>query len=200
MLESGESNRTKSTTLRERVNEEGQRNKLKTLKNGFAGLVVVGALFLSFAPESIWHSASVTQVSERKESGGFTLPDLEGGAWSLEAQRGKVVLVNYWATWCPLCRAETPALVRLADEFKAKGFEVVGILLDEDTNLIRPFVDEYKVSYPILLPSNAPNLSLIIEVLPTTVLYDRQGRMAKRYVGAASESTFRADIESLLHE
>ncbi len=173
---------------------------MKTLKNGIAGLIVVGVLFLSFAPDSIWHSPSVTQVSERKESGGFTLPDLEGNAWSLEAQRGKVVLVNYWATWCPPCRAETPALVRLAGEYKARGFEVVGISLDEDTNLIRPFADEYKVSYPILLPSNTTNLSLLIEALPTTLLYDRQGRIAKRYVGAASESTFRADIESLLHE
>ena len=180
--------------------DEGQQNRFKTLKNGFAGLVVVGALFLSFAPESIWHGASVVPVSERKESGGFTLSDLEGNAWSLEAQRGKVVLVNYWATWCPPCRAETPALVRLADEYKAKGFEVVGISLDEDTNLIRPFVDEYKISYPILLPTNATNLSLMIEALPTTMLYDRQGRRAKRYVGAASESTFRADIEALLKE
>lgn len=181
-------------------NDEGRRNKLKALKNGVAGLVVVGALFLSFAPESIWRGTIVAPVSERKESGSFTLSDLEGNAWSLEAHRGKVVLVNYWATWCPPCHAETPALVRLASEYKARGFEVVGISVDEDRDLIRPFVDEYKISYPILLPTNAASLSLMIEALPTTVLYDRQGRMAKRFVGAALESTFRADIEALLSE
>jgi cytochrome c biogenesis protein CcmG, thiol:disulfide interchange protein DsbE len=110
------------------------------------------------------------------------------------------VLVNFWATWCPPCRAETPGLVRLANEYRSQGLEVVGISLDEDTGAIRPFIDDYQIPYPILLPSDQANLPLLVEVLPTTLLYDRQGRMAKRYVGGVAESIFKADVERLLAE
>ncbi len=181
------------------VNEPKGR-KRDILKNVLGGLVVVGVLFLGFAPDSVWQGGGVAPASERKTGGSFALPDLDGNLWRLDDHRGKAVLVNYWATWCPPCRVETPGLVRLANEYKSKGLEVVGISLDEDIAAIRPFVDEYKILYLILLPTDRTNLSLMVEVLPTTVLYDRQGRVAKRYTGAVSESIFRADVESLLRE
>ena len=174
--------------------------KLDALTKPLGLLVVIGVLFLGFAPDSIWHSGGVAPASERKANADFTLQDIDGKRWSLAEQRGRVVLVNYWATWCPPCREETPGLVRLANEYRGKGVEVAGISLDEDLAAVREFVAEYHISYPILLPSNAANLTTTIESIPVSLLYDRQGRLAKRYVGALSEANLRRDVEQLLAE
>lgn len=181
------------------VNELKGRTR-DVLKNALGGLVVIGALFLAFAPDSIWQGGAVLPVSERNAGASLALPDTTGNIWRLDAHRGEVVLVNYWATWCPPCRAETPGLVRLAEQYKQQGLVVVGVSLDEDTGVVRPFVEEYKVSYPILLPPDRAGLSEVVDSLPTSMLYDRQGRLAKRYEGAVSEATFRTDIEQLLAE
>jgi len=174
--------------------------KLDALTKPLGVIVVIGVLFLAFAPESIWHGGGVAPASARKATVDFTLQDIDGKRWSLAEQRGRVMLVNYWATWCPPCRQETPGLVRLATEYRGKGVEVVGITLDEDLTAVREFVAEYHVSYPILLPSNASNLTTMIESIPVTLLHDRQGRVAKRYVGAVAEATLKRDVEQLLAE
>lgn len=174
--------------------------KLDALTKPLGVIVVIGVLFLAFAPESIWHGGGVAPASGRKASVDFTLQDIDGKSWSLAEQRGRVMLVNYWATWCPPCRQETPGLVRLATKYRGKGVEVVGITLDEDLTAVREFVAEYHVSYPILFPSNASNLTTMIESIPVTLLHDRQGRVAKRYIGAVSETTLSRDVEQLLAE
>jgi len=174
--------------------------KLDALTKPLGVLVVVGVLFLGFAPESIWQGGGVAPASERKTTTDFTLEDIDGKSWSLAEQRGRVVLMNYWATWCPPCRQETPGLVRLANEYRGKGVEVAGVSLDEDLTAVREFVAEYHISYPILLPSNTSDLPTMIESIPVSLLYDRKGRLAKRYVGAVSEATFKRDIEQLLAE
>jgi len=174
--------------------------KLDALMKPLGVIVVIGVLFLGFAPESIWHSGGVAPASARKATADVTLQDIDGKRWSLAEQRGRVVLVNYRATWCPPCRQETAGLVRLANEYRGKGVEVVGISLDEDLTAVREFVAEYYISYSILCPSNASNLTTMIESIPVSLLYDRQGRMAKRYVGAVSEATFKRDVEQLLAE
>ena len=174
--------------------------KLDALTKPLGVIVVIGVLFLAFAPESIWQGGGVAPASGRKATVDFTLQDIDGKSWSLAEQRGRVMLVNYWATWCPPCRQETPGLVRLANEYQGKGVEVAGISLDENLAAVREFVAEYHISYPILLPSNAANLTTMIESIPVSLLYDRQGRLAKRYVGAVSEAAFKRDVEQLLAE
>lgn len=170
------------------------------LTSTFGGLVVVGLLFLVFAPETVWLSAGTEPVDRRRPLSELKLPDLGGREWKLSGQRGKVVLINIWATWCPPCREETPLLVRLSNGYKAKGLEVVGVSLDQGgKEVIEEFVAEYKVPYTILLP--APGSALArVEPIPTTILVDRQGRLAKKYVGALPESVVKADVESLLAE
>lgn len=83
---------------------------------------------------------------------------------------------------------------------KARGVEMVGVSMDEDISLIEPFVEKYQIKYPILLPGNDPNLSSGEMALPTTFLYDKDGRLAKKYTGMILESTLKSDIESLLVE
>lgn len=166
------------------------------------GILAIGAAMLFFfAPES-WWQFGVAPAEQRKAAGGnFTLPKVEGGAeWNFADYRGRVVVVNYWATWCPPCRVETPGLVSFADEYKTRGVETVGVSMDDDTSLIQPFVEKYRIKYPILLPGNDPNLGAGGMALPTTFLYDRSGKLAKKYTGIVLESTLKSDVEILLAE
>ncbi len=164
---------------------------------GFLAMMV--AILFFFAPES-WWQFGVSPTHERKNTANFTLAKIGGGEWNFAEQKGKVVVVNYWATWCPPCRVETPGLVNLADEYKSRGVEVVGVTMDENLNDVPPFVEKYQIKYPILTPGNDPHLSPVGISLPTTFLYDKSGRLAKKYTGIVLESTFKSDVEALLKE
>ena len=183
--ENGET--TKKPSLRKRV--------LEWL--GYLGLLAV--LLFFFAPES-WWQFGVSSVENRKAAAAFTLTDLNGSEWNFADQRGKVVVVNYWATWCPPCRVETPGLVSFADEYKSRGVEMVGVTVDEDLSLVPPFVESYKIKYPILKVGFDPNAGAGGMALPTTFLYDKNGKLAKKYTGIVLESTLKSDVEILLNE
>lgn len=130
----------------------------------------------------------------------LALSALDGSQWSLEEQRGSIVLLNFWATWCQPCRTEKPMLVKLAGEYKKSGLKIAGVALDEDgTELVKKFVDEYKIDYPTLIPpADSPLRS--IENLPNTLLIDREGRLVKKYVGAVPEKVLRTELDNLLSE
>ncbi|HVW83425.1 MAG TPA: TlpA disulfide reductase family protein [Bryobacteraceae bacterium] len=179
---------------------EARGSKLeKTLKHGVLALALV--LLAGISQEWIGQTGAVSPVSSRKAMPQLALRQLDGGVWKLDDHRGQVVLINFWATWCPPCRQETPGLVRLATEYRSKGLAVVGISMDEGgADTIRSFVNEFHMPYPIALPDSASPLVSSVESLPTTILVDRQGRGAKMYTGQVRESVFRDDVERLLAE
>ena len=186
------------------VNKGNPREKKPLRKHilEWLGFLAVAAVMLFFfAPES-WWQFGVAPVKQRKAAGvDFTLPILDGGEdWNFADQRGKVVVVNYWATWCPPCRIETPGLVNIANEYKSRGVVIIGVTMDENISDVPPFVEKYAIPYRILLPGNDPNLSSEGMALPTTFLYDKNGKLAKKYTGIVLESTLKSDIESLLAE
>jgi cytochrome c biogenesis protein CcmG/thiol:disulfide interchange protein DsbE len=118
--------------------------------------------------------------------------------WSLDKNRGNIVILNFWATWCGPCRTEIPYLVKIADEYKKRGVNVVGVSLDEPgSEIVKKFAAEHKINYPILFPDpDSPFWK--IENLPMTLLIDREGRLAAKYTGAVPENILRADIAKLL--
>lgn len=137
---------------------------------------------------------SVTAASKETEARldvGSTMPEysavsLDGSKFNLADHRGKVVLLNLWATWCGPCRYEIPELQSLHDRYKGKGFEVVGVSIDEGgAEAVREFVDEQKMTYPVVLDPEG-KLANIMEtsVLPTTVLLDRDGKVVWKKMGA----------------
>jgi peroxiredoxin len=133
----------------------------------------------------------------------FTLPTPDGGTYSLgERARGRVTLVNYWATWCPPCRRETTTLVRLYDRYRVRGLEVVGVSLDTDhpAESVARFAGEFGVTYPLALAADDPGIALLMGAVPVTVLLDRQGRMAKTITGPVDERALPDDVERLLGE
>ena len=160
-----------------------------------------GLMVLLFKPEAA--SSSSPPPDRRVAMPEFQAAGLDGHtAWKLSDHRGKVVLLNFWASWCPPCRMETPGLVRLAREYAGKGLEVAGVAMDDSDQLgaVRRFVSERQIPYPILLPPPGDPLAAKVESLPTTLLIDPQGRVAKTYYGAESENVFRQDIDRLLAE
>ncbi len=176
----------------------------KTFRQQFLewlGILAVGAVMLFFFAPDSWWQFGVSPIESRKTVNNFSLKTLnENEIWNFADQRGKVLVVNYWATWCPPCRFETPSLVKISNEYKSRGVEMVGVSVDENPSDIPPFIEEYKISYQILLPENDPNVGNEGLALPTTFLYDKQGKLAKKYTGIVLESTLRSDIEELLAE
>jgi cytochrome c biogenesis protein CcmG/thiol:disulfide interchange protein DsbE len=146
-------------------------------------------------------SGGIAPVSERRAMPVLVLTQLDGGTWRMEDHHGQVVLVNYWATWCGPCWEETPGLVRLSRELGPKGLAVVGVSIDEGSRAkVQQFVDEFKLPYPVAFPEAMSQMSRGMAGVPTTILVDRQGRVAKTYVGEVEERDFREDVRVLLGE
>ncbi len=161
----------------------------------------VGVAIYAFMPKGATTSGPVKAASARKPIPEFALPATSGGEWKFSENRGKVMLVNFWATWCPPCRRETPELVRIHHKYAGRGFSVVGISLDENPASVVPhFVEQFKMNYPVLYPTPDFGMAAEVESLPTTLLVDRQGRIARTYLGAVSEDMLAGDIEQLLQE
>jgi thiol-disulfide isomerase/thioredoxin len=112
-----------------------------------------------------------------RQEADFTLRDLEGTPWALKQLHGKVVLVNFWATWCPPCRKEMPDLEKLHQRFGPKGLVILAIS-DENSDKVTPYIAQGKYTYPILLdPGRAVNERFRIEGIPKSLVYDRTGRL-----------------------
>jgi peroxiredoxin len=127
-----------------------------------------------------------------REHADFTLNDLEGKPWSLQALHGKVVLVNFWATWCPPCRKEMPDLDKLYQEFKDQGILILAIS-DEDISKVQPFIAEHHYAYPILLdPGSKVHQTFRVEGIPKSFLYDRNGKLAAEAIDMRTRKQFLA--------
>lgn len=147
----------------------------------------------------VFTSVTVYAQGDRAPVPNITMTTLDGNDWSLKELTGKVVVLNFWATWCEPCRTEVPYLIKLQRELGSKGLAVAGVTLDEGTDVVKKFVAEYKVDYPILIPS-AGSPWTRLENTPTTLLVDREGRLAQKYIGAVPEDDLRRDAERLLAE
>lgn len=120
-----------------------------------------------------------------REVPNFRFTALDGTPMSLEDYRGSVVLLNFWASWCPPCRAEMPSMGRLAEELKAGDFTMIPINVQEPPALVRAFIEEYEVDFPVYLDEKAEAArSMGVNGLPTSVLIDRNGKAVALAVGA----------------
>jgi cytochrome c biogenesis protein CcmG/thiol:disulfide interchange protein DsbE len=164
--------------------------------------VVLGVALLIFElSHRTRQSGHIVPVESRKAMPALVMERLDGGEWRLEDHLGQVVLINYWATWCGPCQMETPGLVSLARELGPGGLAVVGVSMDKgDRKKVRDFVDRFQVNYPIVFPAKMSQMEFGMEGLPTTILVDRNGRVAKTYVGAVRFADFKADVNAVLRE
>jgi peroxiredoxin len=134
--------------------------------------------------------AKMTADDERRQQADFTLQELNGKTWTLKEQHGKVVVLNFWATWCPPCRKEMPDLETLYQQFKDQGLLILAIS-DEEAGKVKPFIAQQKVTYPILLdPGRKVNELFQIEGIPKTFVYDRSGKLVAQSIDMRTRRQF----------
>ncbi len=131
----------------------------------------------------------------------FTLQDLEGKPVSLSDYKGKVVFIDFWATWCPPCRASIPAVENLYEQYKDnEDFVVLGINLQEDKDTILKFMKKQKMNYPVLLSDKKVISNYKISSIPRFFIIDKNGEIYNKYVGFAPgvEELWQKDLKKLL--
>lgn len=130
----------------------------------------------------------------------FSLPTTDGKILKLSSLKGKVVIIDFWATWCPPCRKSIPDLIELKKKYGSKGFEIVGISLDTDTkNQVIPFMKEKGINYPVVYGNqNVTELYGGIEAIPTSFIIDQQGKIVASYQGLMPIQTYENHIRKLL--
>ncbi|MGD9899881.1 MAG: redoxin domain-containing protein [Calditrichaceae bacterium] len=168
-----------------------------------AVLILLGYMFLpdqNAKPISGKAPVHVNSDSNYPAAPAFTLKDLNGNDLKLSDYSGKVVFVNFWATWCPPCRAEIPAFIELVDKYGKDGFEVIGIGVDpRDFSKVPGFVEQYNINYPVVYGTGEVVTAYGgIESIPTTFVVNRQGRVVEKIVGSRPKSAFESIITALL--
>jgi cytochrome c biogenesis protein CcmG/thiol:disulfide interchange protein DsbE len=175
---------------------------LKTLKTWTAlALLAASVWMVSCAKkEGGDGAAKLKEESTRNEAADFELEDASGQKVKLSDLRGKVVLLNFWATWCTPCKIEIPWFVEMEREFKDQGFAVVGVSMDEDGwDAVKPFMADMKVNYRMVLGTEEmAQLYGGVEALPTSFIIDRNGKVASVHMGIVSRSVFEEEIRALL--
>jgi peroxiredoxin len=154
---------------------------------------------IATAAEQTFARAVLQPAGERKAAPEFSLKDSSGRIATVAAYRGKVVLLDFWATWCGPCRTEIPHFVEMQNQYGPQGFQVIGISMDDDAKPVREFALQYKLNYPVAVGDDklADRFGGVLG-LPVNFIIDRQGRIHAKYLGATDVSVFDSDVKGLL--
>jgi peroxiredoxin len=174
---------------------------LCALATALLALSVEGCVSQNFRAEG---RSSVKPASKRNSAPDFEVKDANGQSFHLADYRGKVVLLNFWATWCGPCKVEIPWFIDFEKNYKDRGFAVVGISLDDDGwEAVKPYLEGHRMNYRVALGNmDIERLyggSTGIESLPTSFIIDRDGKVANVHVGLVSRSDYQNELEELLH-
>ena len=165
----------------------------------WAGLLAVSALAggCSSSPK---RSLATVENLDRKPAVNFTLPDANGVPVTLADYKGKVVLLNFWATWCGPCKIEIPWFIEFNKTYHDRGFAVLGVSMDDDGwKSVKPYLAEKKIDYTVVVGNDQVSKSYgDVDSLPTTFIIDRDGRVAFVHMGLVGRDTYENEIRSLL--
>ena len=130
----------------------------------------------------------------------FTLLDLDKNEVSLSDYKGKIVLINFWATWCPPCRLEIPGFIEVNNLYKDKNVQFIGVSVDTDIKALKDFVEDYGINYPTLIDGTIDNISPVwgIRAIPTTFILNENGIVMFRNVGMMTKDQLIKVLEGLL--
>ncbi|NOZ63823.1 MAG: TlpA family protein disulfide reductase [Caldiserica bacterium] len=154
----------------------------------FVGVVLLLALpYLVFAQE--------------KQAADFALKNLQGEIVKLSDFQGKVIILNFWATWCPPCRKEIPFFVELQKKYGEKGLQVIGISIDRGgVKVLKRFAKKYEINYPVLLADSEVTKKYGgIVGIPTTFIINQKGGIVKKFIGYREKAIFESEVKQLLN-
>lgn len=163
--------------------------------------VLVGCLFQGCSSSTaVVRAASVKPDKDRHEAPDFALKDSDGKTVHLTDYRGKVVMLDFWATWCPPCKIEIPWMIDLERKNKDRGFEVLGVSMDDEGwEVVKPFMREAGMNYRVVIGNDTTaEMYGNVESLPETFLIDREGKIAAIHIGLASRKIFEDEVAQLL--
>ena len=129
----------------------------------------------------------------------FTLPDLSGKNVQLSDMKGKVVLLEFWATWCPPCRASIPGMEKIHETYKDRGVVVLAVSMDEGGwDAVQSFVKDYGIQYTVLKGNEDVAVKYQVRTIPMLLVLDKQGKVSKRYLGFGNDEELERDIKAIL--
>ena len=178
----------------------------KPVKYGLGGLALILAFFAGDGTMKTYlestPGATAAKAMEKTYRPGFELKDLSGKLRNADEWNGQVMVVNFWATWCPPCRKEMPAFIELQDKYGGLGLQFVGIALD-DVGKVEDFIDTIGVEYPVLVGQEDATLvsdayGNRLGALPYTAVVDRNGTIVKTYRGEVSQASIEKVINRYL--
>ncbi len=168
-----------------------------------ATAVLAASLMTASGPAPAAFGADGAMCEAKPEAANltYTLKDADGKNVKLSGFKGRIIVLNFWATWCIPCRAEIPALVELQARYAASGLQVIGISVDDPAEKMKPFVAQYKMNYPVLtVYKNDAILDAYgpMVVVPATVIIQRDGTICARHIGPVTKENFEKAIRGLL--
>jgi peroxiredoxin len=146
-------------------------------------------------------AAGVCDADPKPANLDFTLKDMNGQPVNLAAYKGKVILLDFWATWCGPCKLEIPGFVDLQSKYGQAGLQVLGVSVDDTVDKLKPFANQFKMNYPVLQGLDHEDIQDAygpMYGIPTTVLITRDARVCKKHIGLSTIASFEKEIKSLL--
>jgi len=166
-----------------------------------AALVVVGSVAFATTVYFWQHAVTAADITQQSVRPNFSLPDLEKKIHSNREWDGKIVVVNFWATWCPPCVAEIPMFIELQKKYGKRGLQFIGVAID-DAESVKNFVDTMGINYPILLEhsrgTTARSFGNSLGALPFTAIVNQQGVIVDRQMGEISRQELLRVIQPML--
>lgn len=144
---------------------------------------------------------AVCPATAKKANLNFTIADMNGKPVHLASYKGKVVLLDFWATWCGPCKAEIPNFVELQQQYGSKGLAVLGLSVDDTVDKLKPFASELRMNYPVLVGLGRDDVQDAfgpIWGIPTTFLISRDGKICRKNTGIQGKAKYERDIKALL--
>ena len=165
----------------------------------FSALSILLAILIGMTFLTGCGSDSATPQAAEGTFKDFTLKDIDGNEVSLSNFKGKVIILNFFATWCPPCRHEVPDFVEIYNEYKDDGLVIVGIAQDrEGVSTVKPFAQKNNITYPVLVEDGSANkIYGPIRAIPTTLILDKEGNIVNKFIGFREKSVFESEIKKL---
>lgn len=171
----------------------------KQMLIGLATTIMITSANIGLAAEPA--KATLIEISQRSADARVSLPDASGKKATIDQYRGKVVLLDFWATWCGGCKEELPWFADFETSFGPRGFSVIAVSTDEDGwPAVNPFIRTHRIPHTVLLDDGTSVGRFHIESMPVALLIDRHGRVAARYVGLVDRQDVEQNIDKLLRE